>query len=214
MKKSSLFKRELIKNELYFILLVVIMMNEVEIRKNFSNNLVRLRKLKKLNQNDLAKEFNYSNKAISKWETGETIPDIVMLKQIADFFQITLDELITSENICKEKEKRKKRKLITYASAGLSYLVAAIVFLILEICHVPNSYLCFLIAIPTSAIVLIVLNKLWFEKIYLFFSILILIWSLFLIVLIILPKTFIIPSIIIAIILTILFAIFLKIDKK
>ena len=37
------------------------MMNEVEIRKNFSNNLVRLRKLKKLNQNDLAKEFNYSN---------------------------------------------------------------------------------------------------------------------------------------------------------
>lgn len=214
MKKSSLFKRELIKNALYFILLVVIMMNEAEIRKNFSNNLVRLRKLKKLNQNDLAKEFNYSNKAISKWETGETIPDIVMLKQIADFFQITLDELITSENICKEKEKRKKRKLITYASAGLSYLVAAIVFLILEICHVPNSYLCFLIAIPTSAIVLIVFTKLWFEKIYLFFSILILIWSLFLIVLIILPKTFIIPSIIIAIILTVLFAIFLKIDKK
>lgn len=214
MKKSSLFKRELIKNALYFILLVVIMMNEAEIRKNFSNNLVRLRKLKKLNQNDLAKEFNYSNKAISKWETGETIPDIVMLKQIADFFQITLDELITSENICKEKEKRKKRKLITYASAGLSYLVAAIVFLILEICHVPNSYLCFLIAIPTSAIVLIVFTKLWFEKIYLFFSILILIWSLFLIALIILPKTFIIPSIIIAIILTVLFAIFLKIDKK
>lgn len=214
MKKSSLFKRELIKNALYFILLVVIMMNEAEIRKNFSNNLVRLRKLKKLNQNDLAKEFNYSNKAISKWETGETIPDIVMLKQIADFFQITLDELITSENICKEKEKRKKRKLITYASAGLSYLVAAIVFLILEICHVPNSYLCFLIAIPISAIVLIVFTKLWFEKIYLFFSILILIWSLFLIVLIILPKTFIIPSIIIAIILTVLFAIFLKIDKK
>lgn len=214
MKKGSLFKRELIKNALYFILLVVIMMNEAEIRKNFSNNLVRLRKLKKLNQNDLAKEFNYSNKAISKWETGETIPDIVMLKQIADFFQITLDELITSENICKEKEKRKKRKLITYASAGLSYLVAAIVFLILEICHVPNSYLCFLIAIPTSAIVLIVFTKLWFEKIYLFFSILILIWSLFLIVLIILPKTFIIPSIIIAIILTVLFAIFLKIDKK
>ncbi len=214
MKKLSLFKRELIKNALYFILLVVIMMNEAEIRKNFSNNLVRLRKLKKLNQNDLAKEFNYSNKAISKWETGETIPDIVMLKQIADFFQITLDELITSENICKEKEKRKKRKLITYASAGLSYLVAAIVFLILEICHVPNSYLCFLIAIPTSAIVLIVFTKLWFEKIYLFFSILVLIWSLFLIVLIILPKTFIIPSIIIAIILTVLFAIFLKIDKK
>ena len=214
MKKSSLFKRELIKNALYFILLVVIMMNETEIRKNFSNNLVRLRKLKKLNQNDLAKEFNYSNKAISKWETGETIPDIVMLKQIADFFQITLDELITSENICKEKEKRKKRKLITYASAGLSYLVAAIVFLILEICHVPNSYLCFLIAIPTSAIVLIVFTKLWFEKIYLFFSILVLIWSLFLIVLIILPKTFIIPSIIIDIILTVLFAIFLKIDKK
>ena len=214
MKKLSLFKRELIKNALYFILLVVIMMNEAEIRKNFSNNLVRLRKLKKLNQNDLAKEFNYSNKAISKWETGETIPDIVMLKQIADFFQITLDELITSENICKEKEKRKKRKLITYASAGLSYLVAAIIFLILEICHVPNSYLCFLIAIPTSAIVLIVFTKLWFEKIYLFFSILVLIWSLFLIVLIILPKTFIIPSIIIAIILTVLFAIFLKIDKK
>ena len=137
-----------------------------------------------------------------------------MLKQIADFFQITLDELITSENICKEKEKRKKRKLITYASAGLSYLVAAIVFLILEICHVPNSYLCFLIAIPTSAIVLIVFTKLWFEKIYLFFPILVLIWSLFLIVLIILPKTFIIPSIIIDIILTVLFAIFLKIDKK
>ena len=68
-------------------------MDEMEIRKNFSSNLVKLRKLKKLNQNDLAKEFNYSNKAISKWETGETIPDIVVLKQIADFLGVKMEEL-------------------------------------------------------------------------------------------------------------------------
>lgn len=187
-------------------------MDEQQIRKNFANNLVRLRKMKNLNQNDLASVFNYSNKSISKWETGETIPDISVLKMIADYFQISIDELISNNEITDKQKAHKRHRLITLASFGLAYLVAAVVFLFLSLFNVPKSWLAFIFAIPTSAIVLIVFTKLWFNKLYLFLSIELLIWSIFAI-LIYFINSVLLPALIIAIILSILFGVFIKIKK-
>ena len=66
-----------------------------DLKETISNNITKLRKEKKLTQFAFANELNYSDKAISKWERGESIPDVITLKQIADFFEVTVDYMLT-----------------------------------------------------------------------------------------------------------------------
>ena len=54
-------------------------------------NLASLRKQAKLTQIELAEKFNYSDKAVSKWEQGATLPDLETLKQLSDFYGVTID---------------------------------------------------------------------------------------------------------------------------
>ena len=60
----------------------------MDIKENLANNIASHRKALKLTQAELAQKLNYSDKAVSKWERGEAVPDLVVLKQIADFFGI------------------------------------------------------------------------------------------------------------------------------
>lgn len=72
----------------------------------FADRLTDLRKAQHMTQADLAKKLNISPQAVSKWETGESIPDIEMLELLADLYGLTLDELIrgeTSTNINNDK---------------------------------------------------------------------------------------------------------------
>ncbi|MBQ7706381.1 MAG: helix-turn-helix domain-containing protein [Lachnospiraceae bacterium] len=64
------------------------------IAKNISN----LRQQNNMTQGDLADKLNYSDKAISKWERAESIPDVAVLKKIADLFEVTLDYLVSENN--------------------------------------------------------------------------------------------------------------------
>jgi len=66
----------------------------------FNEKLKMLRKGKKLTQEELAEKLNVSRQAITKWETAEGIPDIENLKQISDFFNISIDELVKEEKNC------------------------------------------------------------------------------------------------------------------
>lgn len=63
--------------------------------KNLSKTLVTMRKSRGITQKSLASELNYSDKVISKWERGESLPDIYALKRLATFYNITLDDLVT-----------------------------------------------------------------------------------------------------------------------
>ena len=56
------------------------------LKEIIANNITNLRKEKKLTQLEFASELHYSDKTISKWERAESIPDVVVLKQVADFF--------------------------------------------------------------------------------------------------------------------------------
>ena len=64
----------------------------------FHSNLVQLRKLHHLSQEELAEKVGVSRQTLSKWETGESIPDIVRCKQLADVFTVTLDDLVKFES--------------------------------------------------------------------------------------------------------------------
>ncbi len=62
--------------------------------KLLSSTLVRKRNERGLTQKELAKHLNYSDKVISKWERGESVPDVYALERIAAFYKITIDELV------------------------------------------------------------------------------------------------------------------------
>ena len=64
------------------------------IKINFANNMKTLRSDKKIGQSTLAEALNVSIKTISHWETGSSEPSIAQLVQIADFLDVTLDELV------------------------------------------------------------------------------------------------------------------------
>ena len=97
-----------------------------DLKETISNNITKLRKEKKLTQFALANELNYSDKAISKWERGESIPDVITLKQIEDFFGVTVDYMLAkhenepalqnttyeTQNLKSEKENTKAVTII------------------------------------------------------------------------------------------------------
>ena len=85
-----------------------------DLKEIIASNISKLRKQKKITQLEFAKALNYSDKAISKWERAESVPDIIILKQIADLFGVTVDYII-NEHTDNEKilviEEKKKNKI-------------------------------------------------------------------------------------------------------
>ena len=63
----------------------------------FAENLTELRKLKNYSQEDLAERIGVSRQTLSKYETGESLPDIEKCRQLADVFSVTVDDLISYE---------------------------------------------------------------------------------------------------------------------
>ena len=98
----------------------------------FNEKLQKLRKEKNLTQEELAEKLFVSRTAISKWESGRGYPSIDSLKVIAKFFQITIDELIGSEEIITlaEQDKKENNKKYTALICGiLDCLIALLIFL-------------------------------------------------------------------------------------
>ncbi len=157
----------------------------MDIKENLAKNLVTCRKAFGLTQAELAEKLNYSDKAVSKWERGESVPDLAVLKQIADFYGITIDKLISeNKNIRPNviKNLGKKRIFTLLFSLGVVWLVAVIchvVFAILDI-YKPAKWLVYLYALPINAIILIVFASIWKLEILNASSISILIWTILL----------------------------------
>ena len=64
---------------------------------SFADNLMELRKLNNLSQEDIAEKIGVSRQTLSKYETGESLPDIKRCKMLADLFGVTMDDLISYE---------------------------------------------------------------------------------------------------------------------
>ena len=63
----------------------------------FAENLIQLRKLHQMSQEELADRIQVSRQTLSKYETGESLPDIEKCKRLADVFNVTVDDLINYE---------------------------------------------------------------------------------------------------------------------
>lgn len=161
------------------------MENNKDINKIIGKNLLALRKDKKLTQVELAEMFNYSDKSISKWETGESLPSIEVLYELSKFYGTSLDSL-TREDFQIEKPETKKARdkllpahlVITLLATSVVWLLATILFVSVKLTYSINYSIIFLWALPISCIVLLIFNAIW-GKNYLMFVILSLLnWSL------------------------------------
>ena len=63
----------------------------------FNENIVRLRKLNQMTQEDIAEAVGVSRQAVAKWESGETIPDLEKCRLMAELFGVSLDDLANYE---------------------------------------------------------------------------------------------------------------------
>ena len=69
-----------------------------ELKSVVAENLKALRTTAGLTQGELAERLNYSDKAVSKWERGESLPDVQVLKQLADMYGVGVDYLLSSDH--------------------------------------------------------------------------------------------------------------------
>lgn len=79
--------------------------------------LKELRKEKNLTQEQLAERFNISNRTVSRWETGTNLPDLSILVEIADFYDVDIKEIINGErkNEMEKETKETLKKVAEYA---------------------------------------------------------------------------------------------------
>ena len=157
-------------------------MNDEKLKFQLGANIAMYRKRSGLTQAKLAEQLNYSDKAVSKWERGESMPDVLTLVQLAELFETTVDDLIRDPNEIPEHtgspieqvfehamevavEKTLKRKANKRVILGLSSLlvwfVALLVFVVVSSLDIPRSWIAFLYAVPVDAVVQLSLRNAW-----------------------------------------------------
>ena len=153
-------------------------MNDEKLKLQLGANIVMYRKRSGLTQAKLAERLNYSDKAVSKWERGESMPDVLTLVQLAELFEITVDDLLRDPNeipantggpiehaieaaVEKTLKRKANKRVILWLSSLLVWFVALLVFVIVSSLDIPRSWIAFLYAIPADAIVQLSLRSAW-----------------------------------------------------
>lgn len=109
----------------------------MDVREIISKNICELRKKSMLTQAELADKLNYSDKAISKWERGESLPDAEMLYKIAELFNVDISYLFEEhkfEKLSPEDEKKLRTKgIVIKTLIALTFTIIPLIILILVI---------------------------------------------------------------------------------
>ncbi len=156
-----------------------------DIKKTVAKNLIELRLAHNLTQLELAEKLNYSDKAISKWEHGSSMPDLEILVAIAQMYGVSLDYLVSEEHPKPQpsfKDKitaRYSRTVITLIAVLCVWFVALLTFVLITIIAPAAKlvWLSFIYAVPVTAIVWLVLNSIWFNQKTNYLIISLLMWS-------------------------------------
>ena len=144
-----------------------------------SKNIIYLRTNNKMTQLELGEALSYSDKAVSKWERGEAVPDAYVLKKLSALFNVSVDYLLSEHD---EKEiknaapHRFDRRIITLISFLGTWTLALIVFAFLWFFG-SLQWLVFVYALPVSLLVMIVLTAIWGKKKTNAYYISLLVWS-------------------------------------
>ena len=163
-------------------------MNNEELKLCVGSNIARLRRERGLTQAELAERINYSDKAVSKWERAESLPDVLTLLNLAEQLGTDLNTLTgcapeipepepmpepapepESEPVPEPEPAVKKlarrytadKTVIQKLSSILVWVVALFLYMVLDAFGVKNLWLLFVVAVPVNAIVLLSLRSAW-----------------------------------------------------
>ena len=154
-------------------------MDDEKLKAQIGANIAFYRKKAALTQAGLAEKLNYSDKAVSKWERGESVPDVLTMMHLAEQFGITVNDLLGDVNalpgnpttlelaMTQVSEKALKRKanknIILGLSTTLVWFVALLFFVVMSTLDISYSWVPFVYAIPITAIVLLSLRSAWHD---------------------------------------------------
>ena len=133
-----------------------------------AENLIYYRKAAGLTQLEIAEKFNYSDKSISKWERAEGLPDILVLKSLADFYGIRVDDFFKEEKAKLPMSKTAKRWFIFGLSEALLTLVFGLVYVFSYIAA-PTAFhwwLLFVYCVAGSAILAVVWAGIYHNRLF------------------------------------------------
>ena len=137
-----------------------------------SKNLVKFRTASGLTQAELANKISYSDKSISKWERGESLPDLNILIKLSQIYKVKLDDFLCEDEKAPKvgllsKFNKHKKLYISLLSGGLTWFIATAVFMILNMISATQhiAWMSFVYAIPVCAIVLLTFSVIWGNEI-------------------------------------------------
>lgn len=158
-----------------------------DLRRIIGRNIVLLRTNSHLTQAEFAQQLHYTDKAVSKWERGDSVPDIAVLKQIADLFGVTVDYLLheheESERVLLAEDvvtKRHNQLLISLIAVIGVWFLAVLAFATTYMATRILLWQVFVFAVPVSLVVALVFNSVWGRTRVNYLLISLLLWSILL----------------------------------
>lgn len=139
-------------------------MSNEQIKLQIGANIALYRKERGLTQAELASRLNYTDKAVSKWERGESVPDVLTMAQIAQQFEVSVDELIYGPDSASRPapvKRHSSKRAIQVLSSLLVWFVAMFIYVMVDSYHLPYGWIGFFAAVPVNAIVLVSLRSAW-----------------------------------------------------
>lgn len=155
-----------------------------------AKNLVTLRKKSNLTQLQLAEKLNYSDKAISKWEKGEALPNINVLMALADFYEVKIQDIVYEHKVVEpKKSKNRLRGILISLSSMMVWLIATIVFVALTYTEFRDkAWYAFIIALPMFFLVITIFLAVWKNNLLASIFASLMVWSFILMISLILEE--------------------------
>ena len=154
-----------------------------DIKSVVSKNLGTLRKQRGLTQAEVAERLNYSDKAISRWEKGDTLPDINVLYEICQFYGITMNDLVGDGSVKAKEDKLTERDIKAYAAwicafgGALVWLLSTLLYFAQHALTANAMWIIYIWAIPVSCAVVLFLGKNLFNWIVKFVLLSVISWT-------------------------------------
>ena len=151
-------------------------------QEQLAKNLAYYRKARGLTQLEWAEKFNYSDKSVSKWERGEGFPDVFVLKSLADFYGITVDDFYAEEHkkVATTNHSLSKQVYLKLLSLVICWSVTLITFFFLSV-FLKNvkfqTWLVFIYGIVATGVVLLVWDFIYHHRLLRMVDTTIIIWS-------------------------------------
>lgn len=152
------------------------------IKEVIAKNLIKLRKQNKLTQVELSEKLNYSDKAVSRWESGEVTPDIETLNKIADVYNVDItsmfDQNLNVEDLQKaDKREASNRRAIVLLGISFVWILATILYVYAQFISDKSYWEIFVYGVPATIFVAMIFNFIWGKRLWRFVLISAFIWT-------------------------------------